>query len=254
MFEQVYGSWPAHERFILVSCDETYLNKYFPRFYKTFTDHWQLPIHVHVIDPSGETRVKLQKLRISFTYCDTKGHNWAREVNRYRATVDTETPDAEVQQWLYECYCQCQRFVVLGTKMTRRQSVLVADVDAYAQHTPTKREKKYLFDKTCFSRHSDRLMATFCHFHPRDIGKIENLADVITRQLKQFFVLGMDQTAIKQVFKQNKGISIMGERWIRHFDVKNKQQLKLHQKTLVYHEKGQRGKYRPVEVTWTDIE
>ena len=64
----------------------------------------------------------------------------------------------------------------------------------------------------------------------------------------------MDQTAIKQVFKHDKRISIMGERWIRHFDIKNKDQLKRHRKTIIYHEKGQRGKHKPVEVTWTDIE
>ena len=52
MFNDVIGNWPTHERFILTSCDEEYLNKYFPRFYKTFTEKWQLPIHVHAVSDS----------------------------------------------------------------------------------------------------------------------------------------------------------------------------------------------------------
>ena len=59
MFNDVIGNWPTHERFILTSCDEEYLNKYFPRFYKTFTEKWQLPIHVHVIDPSQQSKEHL---------------------------------------------------------------------------------------------------------------------------------------------------------------------------------------------------
>ena len=42
MFNNVIGNWPTHERFILTSCDEKYFNRYFPRFYKTFTKKWQL--------------------------------------------------------------------------------------------------------------------------------------------------------------------------------------------------------------------
>ena len=65
MFEQVIGDWPRHARFILTSCDDKYFLKYFPRFYKTYTEHWDLPIHLHIIDPSAES---LERLKQNGTY------------------------------------------------------------------------------------------------------------------------------------------------------------------------------------------
>ena len=113
MFADVIGDWPTQEKFILTSCDEKYLNKYFPRFYKTFTEQWQLPIHIHVIDPSPQSLEHLDRLSVSHTYCET---------------------DDSVLKWpySYETYCQAQRFILLGHRVLEAQSVIVADVDAYA--------------------------------------------------------------------------------------------------------------------------
>ena len=37
------------------------------------------------------------------------------------------------------------------------------------------------------------------------------------------------------------------------YDVKTEEDVKQHNKCLIYHEKGTRGKNKPVETTWTDI-
>ena len=71
MFGDVIGDWPTYNRFILTSCDDKYFEQYFPRFYKTYKEHWQLPIHVHVIDPWSDTKEKLDYLDVSYTYCST---------------------------------------------------------------------------------------------------------------------------------------------------------------------------------------
>jgi hypothetical protein len=71
MFNHVIGDWPTHERFILTSCDDKYFDQYFPRFYKTYKEHWHLPIHVHIIDPSDISMQRLDKLDVSYTHCTT---------------------------------------------------------------------------------------------------------------------------------------------------------------------------------------
>ena len=91
MFTDIQGAWPTHERMILVSCDETYFNRYFPRFYKTFTKHWQLPIHAHLIDPSKESLARLTKLGVSHTWCDTTDFDWAGAVTKFRTTDHPDT-------------------------------------------------------------------------------------------------------------------------------------------------------------------
>ena len=147
MFNNVIGDWPTHDRLILTSCDEKYFNRYFPRFYKTFTKKWQLPIHVHVIDPSQQSLEHINRLGVSHTYCET---------------------DDSTLKWpySYETYCQAQRFILLGHRALGKQSVIVADVDAYALKEPSKAQRQILFKDMAFTTFNDRLMATFCHFHP----------------------------------------------------------------------------------------
>lgn len=254
MFEDVLGDWPTHDRFILVSCDEKYLNKYFPRFYKTFTQHWQLPIHAHVIDPSDLSLDRLKRLGVSHTWCLTKQHDWSAEITKYRATHKTKHPDSEVKTWLYECYCQCQRFVLLANKMIVPQSVIVVDVDAYAQIQPSTADTNFLYRRTSFTEHNSRLMATLCHFHCMDIDKIKEMGKLITNQLRQEFVVGMDQKAIKNIFGDKQNLNILGNRWVRHHDAKTPEAIAAHHWCLIYHEKGVRGKDKGPKVKWTDIE
>ena len=249
MFTDVQGSWPTHERFILVSCDEKYLNKYFPRFYKTFTQHWRLPIHAHLIDPSKKSLARLEQLGVSHTWCHTEDYDWQNAIAVFRKESNTmpQHSDEAVKQWLYECYCQCQRFVVLGANMTDKQSVIVADVDAYAQKTPSKKQKQLLFSCSAFTEFHGRLMATFCHFHPDQLSQIRQLSSMIVDQLTNFFVLGMDQKGLKELF-MTASIDLKHEEWIRHLDIKKKKDLKLHAKSLIYHEKGRRGKIKHASV------
>ena len=254
MFTDIQGEWPPHQRLILCSCDETYFNKYFPRFYQTFTEHWQLPIHVHIIDPSKESIKRLEQLGVSHTWCNTEDYDWKKALNEFRSSIQNKPhTDKQVKQWLYECYCQCQRFVVMGSLMTEEQSVIVADVDAYAQHKPSEKQTQLLFSNSAFTKYNDRLMATFCHFHPTQINKIRHLSSMIVNQLTSCFVLGLDQRAITDLFMTAR-VDLKQEEWIRHRDVKTDNDRKKHAQPLIYHEKGWRGKLKSVEVTWTDIE
>ena len=93
-------------------------------------------------------------------------------------------------------------------------------------------------------------MATFCHFHSKDIAKTKQLATVI---LDKGFEIGLDQTAIKQIFKNTDIVDLKNSEWIRHFDVKTAADERAHAKCLIYHAKGLRGKQKPVGITWTDI-
>ena len=252
MFTDVQGSWPTHERFILVSCDEIYFNRYFPRFYKTFTKHWQLPIHAHLIDPSNESLKRLEKLGVSHTWCKTTDFDWAVPVNKLNAT---DRPFETVREWLYQCYCQCQRFVVMGSRIKEKQSVIVADVDAYAQHTPTQKQSDLLFSSTGFTKYKDKLMATFCHFHPRDIQHTRKLSSSMVEQLKDVMLLGTDQIVLKKIFGDIRDTTdLANNEWIRHYDVKQYKDEKAHRRCLVYHEKGVRGKNRTVDTTWKNMD
>ena len=132
MFKEVIGDWPLYDKFILTSCDESYLNRYFPRFYKSFTQKWQLPIHVHVVDPSALSLQRLQKLQVSHTYCETND---------------------SILKWPYSyvTYCQAQRFIVLGHKVQAKQHVIVADVDSYALKQPSESQRHHLLKDMAFT-------------------------------------------------------------------------------------------------------
>ena len=249
MYQKIIGPWPKHDKFLLTSCDEVYLNRYFPRFYKTFSEHWQLPIHVHVIDPSETSKARLQKLPVSFTYCDTTSHDWVSEVKKYKKHESVQQDNSVVRQWLYETYCQCQRFIILGAYMANNQNIVVADVDAYAQRVPNRRSRKELFRQTAFSRHGGRIMATFCHLHPNDLSKIRNVAeDIVHTANNDHFQIGLDQKALAKVFNQEVWTNL-DKNWIRHFDVKDETDRHHHSLCYIYHEKGLRGK--DFDVKWT---
>jgi hypothetical protein len=235
MFNDVIGDWPTHEKFILTSCDEEYFNRYFPRFYKTFTEKWQLPIHVHVIDPSQQSKEHLKRLNVSHTYCVT---------------------DASILKWPYSyvTYCQAQRFILLGHRILHTQSVIVADVDAYALKEPSEDQRKTLFKDMAFTIHNGRLMATFCHFHPSRKKLAQIAAETMTDHLTNTDMIGVDQTVIKQYFGGLPYTRLKNNEWIRHRNVKTEKDKAFHLNCLVYHEKGTRGKNKTVETTWTDIE
>jgi hypothetical protein len=65
--------------------------------------------------------------------------------------------------------------------------------------------------------------------------------------------IGVDQLVIKQTFGSLPYNNLTHNEWISHLDVKTEEDVKRHNKCLIYHEKGTRGKNKPVETTWTDI-
>ena len=234
MFKDVIGDWPIHDEFVLTSCDEKYLDKYFPRFYKTFTEKWQLPIHVHVIDPSAQSLQKLKRLNVSHTYCET---------------------DSDTLKWPYSyaTYCQAQRFILLGHKVQSNQHVIVADVDSYALMEPSESQHQHLIKDMAFTTYNGRLMATFCHFHPSRREEALSAAKQMTDDIQNTDVVGIDQKVIKQFFGGLPYTELANGEWIRHRDVKTEQDKIEHLQCLVYHEKGCRGKDKGAQVQWTDI-
>ena len=234
MFKDVIGNWPKHDKFILTSCDDKYFQEYFPRFYKTYTEHWQLPIHVHIIDPWTGTKERLDKLDVSYTYCST---------------------DPMVLKWPYSyvTYCQAQRFILLGHNLSVNQSVIVADVDSYALRKPTEIQKQTLESDMAFTEYNGRLMATFCNFHHSKRAQALESAIEMQQLIENTDTIGVDQLVIKQTFGSLSYNNLTLNEWIRHRDVKTADDLNEHNKCLIYHEKGTRGKIKTVETTWTDI-
>ena len=234
MFKNVLGDWPTHERFILTSCDDKYFQDYFPRFYKTYTKHWQLPIHVHIIDPSDTSLQRLNKLDVTYTHCTT---------------------DPAVLKWPYSyvTYCQAQRFILLGHNLLQGQSVIVADVDSYALRGPTQTQKQTLRSDMAFTEYNGRLMATFCNFHHSRRKDAKEAAIEMQRLIEDTDKIGVDQLVLKQTFKQLPYNNLKHSEWIRHLDVKTVTDMAEHGKCLIYHEKGTRGKGKGLKIQWTDI-
>ena len=234
MFQKIIGNWPTHERFILTSCDNKYFEQYFPRFYKTYKKHWQIPIHVHIIDPSDKSMQKLDKLDLSYTHCTTD-------------------PTVLKWQYSYETYCQAQRFILLGFNLLDNQSVTVADVDSYALKTPNSTQQQQLSSDMAFTLYNGRYMATFCNFHHSRREQAKQAAEKMIDLLKNTDTIGVDQLCIKQFFNGLPYNTLKHGEWIRHYDVKTEADLQQHNNCLIYHEKGTRGKHKTVETTWTDI-
>ena len=234
MFKDVIGEWPTHERFILTACDDKYFQDYFPRFYKTYTKHWQLPIHVHIIDLSDTSMQRLNKLDVTYTHCTT---------------------DPAVLKWSYSyvTYCQAQRFILLGHNLSKNQSVIVADVDSYALREPNDQQRNLVHSDMAFTEYNGRLMATFCNFHYGRQTSAKEAALKMQQFIEDTDTVGVDQLVIKEVFKKLPFNILTHGEWIRHLDVKTNEDIAEHGKCLIYHEKGCRGKEKGLQIQWTDI-
>ena len=234
MFNHVIGDWPTHERFILTSCDDRYFEQYFPRFYKTYSEYWQLPIHVHIIDPTQTSRYRLDRLPVSYTHCTTD-----KSVLKF--------------PYSYETYCQAQRFILLGHNLLEKQSVIVADVDSYALREPNETQKQTLESDMAFTEYNGRLMATFCNFHHSKRTSAKEAAIEMQRLIEDTDTIGVDQLIIKQTFKALSYNNLTHCEWIRHLDVKTDYDVNEHNKCLIYHEKGTRGKGKGISISWNHI-
>ena len=65
--------------------------------------------------------------------------------------------------------------------------------------------------------------------------------------------IGVDQLVIKEIFKKVAYTNLTHRQWIRHDDVKTAEDLAEHNRCLIYHEKGTRGKGKGIKVEWIDI-
>jgi len=245
MFNNFIGEWPKHNRFILTSCDEMYFNEYFPRFYKTYSELWELPIHVHIIDPTKKSRNRLEQLPVSYTYCATD-----KAVLKF--------------PYSYETYYQAQRFILLGHNLLKGQSIIVADVDSYAIRRPNADHKQLALSDMAFTkfqppnkfgkrRKKPRLMATFCNFHYSRRSQAKESAIRMQELIEHTDRIGVDQLVLTEIFQNLPYNNLRHGEWIRHYDVKQEWQKKEHNKCLIYHEKGSRGKDKGIKVKWTDI-
>ena len=234
MFGDVIGKWPIDDKFILTSCDAKYFDRYFPRFYKTYSEHWRLPIHVHIIDPTQTSRYRLDRLPVSYTHCTTD-----KSVLKF--------------PYSYETYCQAQRFILLGHRLLKNQSVIVADVDSYALRDPNTNQRNLVNSDMAFTEYNGRLMATFCNFHHSRQNSAKEAALKMQQLIEDTDTVGVDQLVIKEIFKQLPFNVLPHGEWIRHLDVKTNEDIEEHGKCLIYHEKGTRGKNKGVKTQWTDI-
>ena len=244
MFNNIKGTWINEDTYILCSCDEIYFKHYYERFYKTFTEQWQLPIHVHVVDPSEYTKRWLASAMRSYTWCDTSQHNWTKEVEKFISKNPERVNEDKdrIKRWMYESYVQCQRFVLLGSRMKENNSVVIADIDAYAQIIPHRQDRKRFFRQSSFSMYKGRIMATLGHVHSKNINEIRQVAQyIISHMENDHMEIGLDQTALATYFKPFQ-LYDLGKTWIRHWDVKSKEDIEEHSQCYVYHEKGLRGK------------
>ena len=230
----------THQLHIATSTDENYFNRYFDRWHSSFTRLWSLPMHCHVVDPSPATLTKLSVLAVSHTWSTTNHINWPSHVQAMRQ-VDggyQGRTDQHIRDHARNTLCQSMRFHEMSGNFHPGSSVVITDIDAYAQHQPSPEQWRQLLDRSAFSHHKGRLMATLCHFHGSDHESVARLR----RQLEQQGLAHSDQAALKSAFGSIPKTDL-DQRWIRHWDIKSNTDMDLHRQCLVFHAKGTRGKF-----------
>ena len=220
------------------STDEHYFNRYFDRWHGSFTRLWQWPMHCHVVDPSPATLSKLARLSVSHTWSTTNHINWHDQLSLLRSAHGyAGVDDQHLMNFARNTLCQSMRFYEMCMNFDANSSVIIADIDAHAQHPPTESQWRALLERTAFSLHNQRLMATLCHFHGRDHGRVAHMLS----QLEQRGLTCPDQLVIKQAFG-DADFANLDQAWIRHQDIKTEKDAELHGRCLVFHAKGTRGK------------
>ncbi len=96
-------------------------------------------------------------------------------------------------------------------------------------------------------------MATFCNFHGNRKDEAFEAAKLMEDMIENTSTVGVDQKVIKKIFGKISYKELTHGEWIRHWDVKSAVDQELHDKCLVYHQKGCRGKDQGRKIEWTDI-
>ena len=102
-----------------------------------------------------------------------------------------------------------------------------------------------------FTEYNGRLMATFCNFHHgRRTYWPKKRPSEMQRLIEDTDTIGVDQLVLKQTFKALPYNNLTHGEWIRHLDVKTDYDVNEHNKCLIYHEKGTRGKGKGISISW----
>ena len=96
-------------------------------------------------------------------------------------------------------------------------------------------------------------MATFCNFHYSKRSQAKVSAIMMQELIENTDRIGVDQLVLTEIFQNLPFNNLKHGEWIRHYDVKQEWQKKEHDKCLIYHEKGSRGKDKGIKIKWTDI-
>lgn len=229
----------THQRHIATSTNEHYFNRYFDRWHNSFTQLWHLPMHCHVVDPSPATLAKLLGLAVSHTWSTTDHINWADQLQLMRLANGGHKgqTDQHLLDHARNTLYQSMRFHEMSVSFHPASSVVITDIDAYAQHRPTAPQWRQLLERSAFSHHKERLMATLCHFHGGDHESVARMR----QRLEQQGLAQSDQAALKFSFATTPKTNL-DNKWIRHQDIKSKSDMCLHNQCMVFHAKGTRGK------------
>jgi len=236
----IKGRWPTSERFVFASCDNTYFDQFAERFEKSFKQHFDLPVHLHLINPQTEQMMLCSQWGVTYTYNHIDDGLYKERVDAVKKSKP-DISDEVANREVYWGFCQAIRFWMLGQYQTEKQNIVVADIDCVAVQKPTNLQWQDLFAKTQFSKHYDRVMATFCMFTGDNLQQTKEFADWIENYDKETGIRnGVDQLAMAKIFtKPNR----LPNGWISHEDTKDEQSIKRKIKAnIVFHSKGTRGK------------
>jgi hypothetical protein len=235
----IHGTWPTHPRVIMSACDSVYFDQFAERFCRSFQKKFNLPIHLHLINPT-ETQIALCKnWSVSWTcnYLDP-----FQMQKRSNAVIKTQKlTDGVAQRSVLWGFCQAVRFWLLGQYQTAQQDIVMCDIDCVAVQTPTVDQTNQLFSCTQFSVHKGRIMATFCAFSGEQLAQTQQLSHWIEQyDLDTGIRNGVDQLALKKCIPNPNSLPTG---WISHDDTPtDKSVLRKINQNIIFHSKGTRGK------------
>jgi len=236
----IKGSWPKAEKFVFASCDNTYFDQFADRFQKSFKKHFDLPVHLHLINPQTEQMMLCSKWGVTYTFNHIDNGQYQQRVDAVKNHQLIKS-DEVAKRSVYWGFCQAIRFWMLGQYQTDRQNVVVADIDCVAVRKPSDLQWQQLFAKTQFSKYYDRIMATFCVFTGANLQQTKQFSDWIADYDKQTGIRnGVDQFAMYKVFTEPNRLP---NGWISHEDTKNVKSIKRKiNANIVFHSKGTTAK------------
>jgi len=238
---QIEGQWPTHRRFVMAGGDSIFVERYGPRWARSWGRHWQLPLHLHLVDPTDHALEQARSLAGTVTW-NRLDPEWTRgEIEHFaHRTQRQDRPDQARDIWLVGIY-QVARFWVTGHLIGPEQQVIMTDLDACATQPPNPEWLQDLYRQTGFQKYKNRLMATFgCAS-----GAQRHQWREYSRRLEEMLANGqgnhsMDQLLLRTVFST--AINRLQHQWCCHQDLADQTVEQRWQLFPVFHLKGTRGK------------